>query len=149
MTDIGIYRFGLRCSHTRHALSLLVAGRPVYVLSLTAVFPARCYASAGTNYGPMSVRLPVRHKSVFYQNGWTDRIVFCWCGVFLLPVLQCVVSKFRYLQNKGTSLWNFILNSGLRKFRRVRHIDRRKMLSTLFDKGGHTKRDKLDRRQVN
>jgi len=29
----------------------------------------------------------------------------------------CHVSTFEYLENKGTSLWNFVLNSGLRKFR--------------------------------
>ena len=27
------------------------------------------------------------------------------------------IPKFCYLQNKGTSLWNFVLKSGLRKFR--------------------------------
>ena len=36
---------------------------------------------------------------------------------FLPPVLHCVKRKFGYLQNKGTSLWNFVLNSRLRKFR--------------------------------
>jgi len=34
-------------------------------------------------------------------------------------VLRCVLRKFGYVQNKGrpTSLWNFFLNSRLRKFR--------------------------------
>ena len=36
---------------------------------------------------------------------------------FLPSVLQCVKRKFGYLQNKGTSVWNFVLNSGLRKCR--------------------------------
>ena len=37
---------------------------------------------------------------------------------FLPPVLlQYVKRKFGYIQNKGSSLWNFVLNSGLRKFR--------------------------------
>jgi len=30
-----------------------------------------------------------------------------------------VIRKFRYLQNKGTSLWNFFLNSELKKFQIV------------------------------
>jgi len=34
-----------------------------------------------------------------------------------LPILRCVKRKFGYLQNKGTSFWNFVLNSRLRKFR--------------------------------
>jgi len=46
----------------------------------------------------------------------TDRAGF-WRGGFFRPVLHCVLRKFRYLQNKGTSLWNFFLNSGLRKYR--------------------------------
>ena len=36
---------------------------------------------------------------------------------FLTPVLHCVKRKFGYLQNTGTSLRNFVLKSGLRKFR--------------------------------
>jgi len=40
-----------------------------------------------------------------------------WHVSFLPPVLHCVKRKFGYLQNKGSSLWNFVLNSGLRKFR--------------------------------
>jgi len=38
--------------------------------------PARCYASADTGYGPVSVCLSVCvcvcHKSVFSRNAWTD-----------------------------------------------------------------------------
>jgi len=59
----------------------------------------------GTSHGP------VRHKSEFYENGWTNRAGF-WHVSFLPPVLHCVKRKFGYLQNKGTSLWNF----ELRKF---------------------------------
>ena len=40
-----------------------------------------------------------------------------WHGRFIPPILHCVIRKFMYLQNKGTSLWNFAPNSGLRKFR--------------------------------
>jgi len=79
------------------------------------IVTARCYASAVL---AMGLCLSVRHKSVFYRNGWTNRAGF-WHVSFLLPVLHCVKRKYGYgyLQNKGTSLWNFVLNSGLRKFR--------------------------------
>jgi len=60
----------------------------------------------------------VRHKSVFYKNGWTNRARF-WHVSFLPPILHCVKRKFGYLQNKGTSLWIS-----------PRHIDRRNVLST-------------------
>ena len=36
---------------------------------------------------------------------------------FLSPVLHCIKKKFGYLQNKGTFLWNFVQNSGVKKFR--------------------------------
>jgi len=50
----------------------------------------------------------VCHKSESYRNGW----------VFGMgPVLHCVIRKLEHPQNEGTSLWNFIPNSGLRKFR--------------------------------
>jgi len=70
----------------------------------------------GTSHGPVSVRLSVCYKSVFYRNGSTNRAVF-WHVSFFPPVLHCVKRKFGYLKNKGTSLWNFVLNSGLRQFR--------------------------------
>ena len=70
----------------------------------------------GTSHRPVSVCLSVSYKSVFYRNGWTNRASF-WHVSFLPPVLHCVKRKFGYLQNKGTSLSNFDLNSGLRKFR--------------------------------
>jgi len=67
----------------------------------------------GTSHGP---HVCVCHKLVFYRNGWTNRTGF-WHVSFLPPVLHCVKRKFGYLQNKGTSFWNFVLNSGLKKFR--------------------------------
>jgi len=38
------------------------------------------------------------------------------------------VRKFRYLQNNGTSLWNFVLNTGLRQFSQ-QYINYQKVLS--------------------
>jgi len=46
------------------------------------------------------VRLSVCHKPVLHRNH----------GCFLPPIPHCV--KFGYLQNKGTSLWNFVPKSG-------------------------------------
>jgi len=33
------------------------------------------------------------------------------------PIIHCVIRKFRYLQNKGTSPWDFVPNFGLGIFR--------------------------------
>jgi len=62
------------------------------------IFTARCYASAVIAMGLcLSVRLSVRHKSVFYRNGWTNRVGF-WHVSFLPSVLHCIKRKFGYLQ---------------------------------------------------
>jgi len=42
------------------------------------------------------LRLSVRHKSVFYQNGRTHPAGF-WHVGFFQPILHCAVRKFRYL----------------------------------------------------
>ena len=49
-------------------------------------------------------------------------------------------------RNKGTSLWNFVPNSGFKEIL-FQYIDRRNALSTSLDKGGRSERDKLDRRR--
>ena len=82
-------------------------------LSTENIFTARCYASAVL---AMGLCLSVCHKSVFYRNGWTNRAACFWHVNFLPPVLHCVKRKFGIFRNKGTSLWNFVLKSGL-KFR--------------------------------
>ena len=41
------------------------------------------------------------------------------------PILHYVVRKFGFLLNEGTSVWNFVTNSGLGKF----HRDKSVMLS--------------------
>jgi len=80
----------------------------------TDIFTARCYASAVL---AMGLCPSVCHKSEFCRNGWTNRAGF-WHVSFLPPVLHCVKRKLVYLhKNKGTSHWNFVLKSGLRKFR--------------------------------
>jgi len=56
---------------------------------------------------PVSVCLSVRHKPVFYRNGWTD-----WAGFPLIGypplILRCILRELWYLQNKGT----WVLSSG-------------------------------------
>ena len=65
---------------------------------------------------------------------------------FLPPVLHSVKRKFGVLQNKGTSLWNFVLNFGLRKFRHgISIVETCYQLSS--EKGGRSERDKLGRRR--
>ena len=74
---------------------------------------------AGTSYGLVSLSVSVCHKLAFYRNGWTDRAGFwhvTWLVGFVRPILHRAIRKFSYLQNKGTFLWNFVLNSGLRRF---------------------------------
>ena len=46
-----------------------------------------------------------------------DGLIWFWYGRFFRPVLYCDVRKLSYLQNNGTSLLNFFLNSGLKKLR--------------------------------
>jgi len=77
---------------------------------------ARRYASAaGICCRGVSVRLSVRNKPVLYRKDWRDRTKF-WHGSSLWPILNRVLRKFGYPKNKGTSVWNFAPNSGLRKF---------------------------------
>jgi len=71
----------------------------------------------GTSHRPVSVSVSVR-VSVTSRCSieTTERIELVWQVSVLPPVLQCVKRKFGYLQNKGTFLWNFVVNSGLKKF---------------------------------
>jgi len=83
------------------------------------VFTARCYASAVLAMG----MCPYLSVDCLSQVGvlskrWNESSWF-WHTSFLPPVLHCVKRKFGYLQKKGTSLWNFVLNSGLRHGRSI------------------------------
>jgi len=70
----------------------------------------------GTSHGPVSVCPSVRHKLVSYLTAERIELVFGMWTSFNLSytVLKgnSVISK-----NKGTSLWNFVVKSGLGKFR--------------------------------
>jgi len=82
-------------------------------------FNARCYASAVLAMAlcPCLSQLGVLSKRM-NESSW-----FLACELPSYTVLKgnSVISI-----NKGTSLWNFVLNSGVRKF--PRHIDRRNVL---------------------
>jgi len=56
----------------------------------------------------LSVCLSVCHKSAFYQNGQRDRARF-WLRCYALFILQ-FGRELGYLQNKGISLRNVVLN---------------------------------------
>jgi len=62
------------------------------------------------------VSVPVCHKSVFYQNGWTDRAGF-WQGGFFRVILHGVVRKSRYLAKLQYFPLELFRNSALGQFR--------------------------------
>ena len=75
--------------------------------------PARRYASAGTSYGPVSVDpsvcLPVSVSVTSRCSIERDGLIYMVLARRLLSTSP--TRKFRYLQNKGTSLLNLFLNS--------------------------------------
>ena len=69
----------------------------------------------GTSHGPVSVRLSVTSRS----SAKTDErieVVF-GVGASFHPSYTVLKGNSVISKNKGTSLWNFVLKSGLRKFR--------------------------------
>jgi len=59
------------------------------------------------------------YKSMFCRNGWTDRAGFfgLQASFGLYPTLCCKeIQVSTKIMVPGTSLWNFVQNSGLRKF---------------------------------
>ena len=87
--------------------------------------------------------LSVCQSQVGVLSKGTNVLIWFWHGGFFRPVLLCVLRKFSYLQNKGTSLWNFFLNSG--EFRHGISIVERAI--NLAWEGGRSERDKLDLRR--
>jgi len=116
-----------------------------YSVAALQVFPREtpCYNCAGTGYGPVSVCLSVSVTSRCSVET-VGRIKLGFGTKVFFGQSYAVSRKFRYLQNKGTSLGNFATNSGLFS---PRHIDCRNVLSTKLKKGGRSQRDKLDRRR--
>ena len=107
---------GYRSWRVKATTFLSARPRPRLIFPLREFFPRDAMHPRYTSHEPVSVSVRVCHKSVFCRDGWTNLAGF-WHVSFLPPVLHCVKRKFGYLQNKGTSLWNFVLNSVLRKFR--------------------------------
>ena len=88
----------------------------------------------------------VCYKSVFCRNGWMNRAGF---GMGFSFHLSYTVLKGNsgIFKNKGTSLWKFIQNSGLRKFCfGISIVETCYRLNST--KSGRSERDKLDRRQL-
>jgi len=81
---------------------------------LTLVFTARCYASAVLAMG-LYPSVSVCHKSEFCWNGYTNGAGFGVLAPFH-PSYTVLKGNSIISKNKSTSLWNFVLNSGLRKF---------------------------------
>jgi len=78
-----------------------------------------CYSVVYTSYGHVSVR----HMLALNRIDWKNQNDY-WHEGFLSPILHCVIRTFgcRYLQNNGTFLYNFVPNSGVRKFRHGKSI---------------------------
>jgi len=69
----------------------------------------------GTSHGPVSVS--VCHKSVFYQTSERIELVFgTWASFHPSYTVLKEIRLFPKIRTL-TSLWNFVLNSGVRKFR--------------------------------
>jgi len=93
----------------------------------------------------LSVCLSVTSRCSIKRDERINR-VFGVGAAFDHAVLHCVLRKFGYLQkNKDTSLWNFFLNSGLKKYRHGISII--ELVINLAREGGRSERDKLDRCQ--
>jgi len=98
--------------------------------SVLHFLPARRYASAGTI--AMALCLSVSVSVCLSQVGVLPKRLneSSWFLAWELPssYLTLCKKKFGYLKHKGTFLWNFVQNSGLRIL--LRHIDCRDVLST-------------------
>ena len=86
---------------------------------LTELFlPARCYASVGTSYDPVTcvcLSVCVTCRCSIETDRWIDLIFGVDASFYQsYTVLQGNSATYK---NKGTFVWNFFLNSGLRKFR--------------------------------
>ena len=104
------------------------------VYTLLRGFNRRDAMLAGTAWACVPVSVSVRHKSVFYRNGLTNRAGFGTGASFHLSYITLNGNspkspKWKISKNKGTSFWNFVPKSGLIKIL-LRNIDRRNVLLT-------------------
>jgi len=126
--------------------SAAMIGDQVFV---TTFLSMRCYASVDASCGLMSVclclLLSVTSQCSIKTAGWIEVGFFCMGASFHLyyTVLKGNLDIFK---NKGTSLWNFVSDSRLRKVC-FGYVDHQNVLSSSLDKGGRSERDdKLDHR---
>ena len=92
------------------------------LLLLSSLFTARRYASAVyAIVACLSVRPSVRHKPVLYRNYWINRACFGTGASFHLSH-TVLLGNMGISKNYGTSFWDFVSNSGIRKFRRGKSI---------------------------
>ena len=108
-----MYFVNVACSPRRPTLSQrhAVLARVLAMMR----YDTRCYFNVRSKadisqLNLLCVRLSVCicQKSVFYRTAdRIERVFFCM-EAFFRSVLICVIRKFRYLQNKGTSLWHFV-----------------------------------------
>jgi len=64
----------------------------------------------------VSVCLSVCLTQVGVRSKRPNESNWFWYGSFLPSILHCAKINSGIFKNKGTSLWNFVPNSGLRKF---------------------------------
>ena len=84
----------------------------MFILHLS-VFTRATLCQRGICYGPVSVSVSDKSRCSIETDG---RIKLDGGTDATFNLSYNVMRKFRYLQNKLTSFWNFVLNSGLRKF---------------------------------
>ena len=119
--------FDLQCTFVIYVFTYLmysVTNLASWLQETNNVFTARRYASVVLAVvmclcGCLSVCLSVCHKPVLYQNRWTDGAHFWYGGFYRLNII--IIKEIRL--SPKIRLWNFVPNSGLRKFRHVASID--------------------------
>ena len=144
--DMLIHKLCAQCTELQENRDITIT---VNTVKLNSMVLNKCcnsqhYASWGISYGPVSVCLSVSHKSVFYWSGWTIELVFGVEASFDQSYTVFWGNSHIY-KNKGTSLWNFFLNSRLRKFRNGMSIERAINLRAR-ERGRCSEHDKLDHR---
>jgi len=82
------------------------------------VFTARCYASAVLAMGLCMCPFVRLSQDGVLSKRMNESSWFLACELLSIRLYYTVLKGNSVIsKNKGTSLWNFVLNSGLRKFR--------------------------------
>jgi len=91
------------------------------LLLLSSLFHRATLCQRGICYRRVSVCPSVRHKPVLYRNYWINRACFGTGASFHLSHTVLLGNVF-ISKNYGTSFWDFVPNSGIRKFHRGKSI---------------------------